>query len=163
MRSFLVVMVAVLAGMASVGLTADEGGAVIVSGGWQQLQPLAAGGGGGVVLNGGLAQALPLQPAATPAVGEDATPAAGRRLNRQERRRLGITLRNVRRVMADLEAAGELDQGDAAGTAAQVLSRLIDEQPQQYKQLAGDIDWDRVLEFIEKLVELLLKIIPLFT
>jgi len=87
-------------------------------------------------------------------------PTAGKRLTWKERRALGVTIRNVRRVMKDLKTEGVLSP-DSDIAAIQVLDRLTVENPQAFKAV-GDIDWDRLLEFLERLIELLLKILPIF-
>jgi len=82
-------------------------------------------------------------------------------LTRRQRRKLGITFRNIRRVASDLKKAGELSD-DKAVAAAQVLQALTQENPKAFQQEAGSIDWDALLDFIERLLELILKFLPLF-
>jgi len=86
-----------------------------------------------------------------------------------ERRRMGLTFRNVVRVLQEMKADGRLteysyvdDDGrtivDVSSLAVGVAGQLSDEKPGDW----SDIDWDAVLAFLEKLIELILKFLPLF-
>jgi len=82
------------------------------------------------------------------------------------RRKLGITYRNIKRVMLEMEAADKDALGEpAAIIAATVLNRLVSENESVLKEPGidwGNIDWDAILTFIEEIVELVLRIIALF-
>ena len=86
----------------------------------------------------------------------------GRRLTWRQYRKLGLTVHDIRRAVEELQTADEFDWTDRRGTAAQVLGKLITDRPEAYGELAADIDWDKLLELIEKIIDLLLKILPLF-
>ncbi len=79
----------------------------------------------------------------------------------RERRAMGLTLRNVRKTLAEMQKAGELEDKDSATIAVEVLDRLIGDNPAAFQNAA--IDWDRILEFLERLIPLILKIIALFS
>lgn len=89
------------------------------------------------------------------------------RLRILERRRMGLTVKNVVRVLQDMKATGQLDQYvesgeggvkeiDISGLGAAVAEKLASEKPQAWQ----DIDWDKVLEWLEKILELLIKYLP---
>lgn len=85
-----------------------------------------------------------------------------------QRRKLGITTPNVVKVLQQMKAEGELEQyrtvaGDGTVTvdcsslAVAVANRLATEAPEAW----ADIDWDAIIAFLEKLLELLIKFLPL--
>jgi len=82
-------------------------------------------------------------------------------LTRRQRRKLGVTFRNVRRIAIDLKKKGELSD-DPAVASAQVLTVLTNENPKAFQEEAAAINWDALLDFIERLLELILKFLPLF-
>ena len=82
-------------------------------------------------------------------------------LTRRQRRALGVTFRNIRRVASELKKAGELSD-DPAIASAQVLKVLTEENPKAFEEEAAAINWDALLDFIERLLELILKFLPLF-
>jgi hypothetical protein len=88
---------------------------------------------------------------------------ARKRLTIRERRKLGLTFRNVLRVTRELQDEGVLDKHDKAGTAAQILERLTHEDPQAYQEVKGDFDWDAFLEFLEKLLPIILMFMEAFS
>ena len=83
----------------------------------------------------------------------------------KQRREMGLTFRNIRRVMAEMQAAGELQDKDRATIAVEVMGRLVDENPKAFQDAGGieDWDWDAILEFIEKLIPLIMQIIAMFS
>ena len=94
-------------------------------------------------------------------------PQAGR-LRLLERRRMGLTAKNVIRVLQEMKASGELAQYsqlgadgvkeiDVSNLAAAVAGQLASERPADW----SDIDWDQVLIWIEKILELLIKFLPI--
>jgi len=97
----------------------------------------------------------------TPVVVADNEVADDAGLSRRQRRKLGVTFRNIRRVASDLKKAGELSN-DPAIASAQVLRVLTEENPKEFQAEAASIDWDALLDFIERLLELILKFLPLF-
>lgn len=85
-----------------------------------------------------------------------------------QRRKLGLTTPNVVKILQEMKAAGELEQyrtvaGDGTVTvdtsslAVAVADRLAAEAPEAWQ----DIDWDEIIAFLEKLLELLIKYLPL--
>ena len=80
-----------------------------------------------------------------------------RMMNRRERRRAGVTYLNILRIVRGMSQ--EERELPNETLALVVSSQLVAEKPEGFFE---DIDWDRLLEFIEKLVELILKLLPLF-
>ena len=82
------------------------------------------------------------------------------RLTFRERRKLGLTIRNIRKAVAELKESGDLDRQDVAGTSAQVLEKLVKSNPQAVEDAVGERDWasflDALLSFIEKLMPIIL-------
>ncbi len=72
----------------------------------------------------------------------------------RKRRQLGLTIGNIVGILRSKDRS-DLD-GPLDMLAIDVLAELVKANPQGW----DDIDWDRVLEFIEKLIELILKILP---
>jgi len=104
-------------------------------------------------------------PAKADAKAEAQAPMAKRdRVTIRERRELGLTFRNVRRVLEDLEAEGVLERDDVSGTAVQVLDRLVQEDPDKFITAAceGDRDWgaffESLIAFLERLLPLIIQI-----
>jgi len=80
----------------------------------------------------------------------------------KQRRALGATFGNVRRILAEMQQAGEIDEHDtAADLAVAVTSRLVEENPQVASNPA--LDWEAIIAFIERIIPLILKIIALFS
>lgn len=97
-----------------------------------------------------------------------AEPVGGLGIRILQRRKLGLTVGNVTRVLRDMKSAGELGQYAAADDSGQVsvdcsslavavAGHLAAERPEAWQ----DIDWDEVLLFLERLLELLIKYLPL--
>jgi len=84
-------------------------------------------------------------------------------LSWRQRRQLGLTIGNVREAMKALKDKGELSP-DTNVAATQVMAHLIDANPTAWKEVGKDpaVDWDAILEFIARLIELILKLFPLF-
>jgi len=112
-----------------------------------------------------LGVSAPQQPAAT---ATDAAVPRGPILRILERRRMGLTVKNIVRVLQDMKADGRIadytsiDDGRAvvevSSLAVAVASQLAEENPADW----SDIDWDAILIFLERLIELILKFLPLF-
>jgi len=106
----------------------------------------------------------PQQPAATAA---DAVAPRGPILRILERRRMGLTARNVVRVLQAMKADGRLadytyvEDGqtviDVSSLAVAVAGQLASERPEAWQ----DIDWDLVLEWIERIIALLIQYLPI--
>jgi len=75
-------------------------------------------------------------------------------MNLRKRRELGLTIRNIAEILRAKDAT-ELKQ-PTEDLALDVVAELVKAHPQGWE----DIDWDRVMEFIEKIIELILKILP---
>ncbi len=88
---------------------------------------------------------------------ESDVPAAGdpNKMSRRERRKLGLTFRNVARAARELKREGD----DV--TALAVMEKIVGENAKAYAETPG-IDFDAILEFIQKLLDMLLKYLPLF-
>jgi len=106
----------------------------------------------------------PAMAAETIKISDTATQAvkAGRvdssRMSLRERRALGITVRNIRRVMDDTPDI----------TPVGVLKVLMDENPKEYAAAAGEygVDpefWDNLIVFIERIMELIAMIMAMFS
>ncbi len=80
------------------------------------------------------------------------------RLTFRERRKLGLNFRNIRKAVAELDAAGELDKDDPAGTSVQVMEKILNQNPPAVKAVVGERDWasflDALLVFLEKLLSI---------
>jgi len=85
------------------------------------------------------------------------------RLNWRERRKLGITASNIRRIVQDLDKADQIDPQDTASASVAVLTVLMDENQAAYAALSPQFDWDKLLEAIERIIELVMRIIGLFS
>ena len=80
----------------------------------------------------------------------------------RERREMGLTVRNVSRVLQELDKAGEINEETTTEEAAvMVLSVLLADNPAAFQDPA--IDWEAILAFLERLIPLILQIIAIFT
>jgi hypothetical protein len=78
-------------------------------------------------------------------------------MNLRERRKAGVTFLNIRRILKNMSE--EERQQSPEILSVVVLNQLVVEKPQGFFE---DLDWDKLLEFIEKLIELILRVLPLF-
>lgn len=78
----------------------------------------------------------------------------------RQRRAMGITFRNIRRVLAEKKAAGELEGKDAATLSVEVANQLAGENPKAFAD--PSIDFDALLDFIERLIAFILRIMAIF-
>jgi hypothetical protein len=85
-------------------------------------------------------------------------------LSRADQKRLGIRLFQVIRSLRQLKKEGEIEKGMSAADITLVLiaSKMEEQEYASEWQAVGAPDWDSIFAFIEKLVELFLKIWPLF-
>lgn len=92
------------------------------------------------------------------------TPSRGRwRLDRKERRRLGVTLFNVLAKARELGKRGEFDREDIPSMALEIQGMIIADNPQLFREPGWDQDrMDRILEFIERFLEIIAKWLPIF-
>lgn len=117
-----------------------------------------------------------VQLAAAPAVAEDPAPpsplppapavvpsssAKPRALNFIERRRYRLTVRELLPLVEEVLEEGEVDPDDSTAMAAAVLAKHIQDTPAL--QNDPSLDWDSLLEFIERILPLILQIIALFS
>ncbi len=65
---------------------------------------------------------------------------------------MGVTFRNVRRVLEEIDRNGKSPEE----LSVEVLGLLLAEAPDAREDAA--IDWDRLLAFIEKLIELIIRL-----
>jgi hypothetical protein len=82
-----------------------------------------------------------------------------------QRRKLGLSIANVRDTTKRLLAEGKIDKEmPKAVIAAAVMDEIIAQNPKAWAEEAkvGAPDWDAILAFIEKLIELFMKFAPLF-
>jgi len=78
----------------------------------------------------------------------------------RQRRAMGLTFRNVRKLLEEMQADGDLGEKTNAELAVEVLSNAVNTRPAVFRDAA--IYWDKLLAFLEKLISLILKIIGLF-
>lgn len=84
------------------------------------------------------------------------------KLNRREMRRMGLTVLNVRRRARQLAIAGEITTDMSHEQIRDiVIDDLQGEEPGAYRNL-GAPDWDAIIEFITKLLPLILQILAIF-
>ncbi len=87
-------------------------------------------------------------------------PEKRRALDRKTRRKLGLTIKNIRRATKALYKAGELEDMGRAEIAAAVLDKITGENPKVFAD--PTLDWDALLDFIERLIPIILRLIELF-
>jgi len=85
-------------------------------------------------------------------------------LSRADQKRLGIRFFQVIRSLRQLKKEGEIEKGMSAADISLVLIASKMEEPEYASewQAVGAPDWDAIFEFIEKLVELIMKLLPMF-
>jgi hypothetical protein len=82
-----------------------------------------------------------------------------RGLTFKQRREMGLTLANCLRTAKKLKQAGVLsDDPDVA--SGQIAAELAGENPKAFAD--PSLDWDAILEFIEKLLPLIMPLIAIF-
>jgi len=100
-------------------------------------------------------------PAATAEVASpEASEEAVGRLGILERRKLGLTFRNVLRAAKELDAAGQFDAENPDLTSARLAVKLAAENPKAYQEVG--VDWDAILAFIEALLPLIIQFMTIF-
>ena len=83
------------------------------------------------------------------------------RLGFLERRRLGLTIHELRPLVKTMLDDGRISRDNPSAAAAEVMSELLESNPQWAEN--PKIDWDAVLEFLEKLIPLIIMLIELFS
>ena len=81
----------------------------------------------------------------------------------RQRREMGITYRNIRRILLEKQNQGELEGKTSAVLAVEVCNQLIAENPQAFQDLGADWDWDAIMELVMKILEWVMTIIALFS
>lgn len=84
-------------------------------------------------------------------------------LTRRQRRDMGLTFGNVRRVLSELQAdeSACFDDCCIEELAVMVAERVVTENPAAFQD--PQLDWDAILAFIERLIPLIMTIISLFS
>jgi hypothetical protein len=94
---------------------------------------------------------------------------ASARLRVLERRRMGLTARNVIRVLRQMKEDGKLAQFvnasaadgvkeiDISNLSIAIAGELASENPGDW----SDVDWDAIIDFIERLLALLIEYLPI--
>jgi len=76
-------------------------------------------------------------------------------LSIKDRRELGLTVMNLSLIIKELRASGEIDSETSnAEMAAAVAVNLAGKHP----ELAGRVDWDVIISFIERLMPLVIGV-----
>jgi hypothetical protein len=91
-----------------------------------------------------------------------------RGLTRREKRDLGLTIPAMLRTLAKIHADGDLEGMGNDAIAADILSRSAAANPKAFMDVNNSVGidedfWQRALEWIEKLLPVLLMIIALFS
>ena len=78
----------------------------------------------------------------------------------RQRRKAGATIRNLVKTAKELKAAGELEGLSDSEASAAILSKLLEGN----EEVLADpqFDFDGLLDFIERLLPLILKLISIF-
>ncbi len=102
----------------------------------------------------------------TPAgVAQSTASESGGRLGIAQRRKLGLTPRNLLPIVRDLKAKGQISADDPDMAAVVILQELQARNPKAWTDEAAAwspelqaTNWDRILEFLEKLLPLLITL-----
>lgn len=96
---------------------------------------------------------------ATEAPAEPAAAATGRRrLSDREARRLGVTFLSVRAALKELKAAGTIDGSECNAELSAIVADHISSKKENAAAFkATAIDWDALISFISRLLEIILK------
>lgn len=85
-----------------------------------------------------------------------------RELTAKQRNELGLTLAAVRDSVRELRRSGEIDERTSTSEiAAAVLGKLESKDPKAFA--APGLDLDAILEWLEKVIPIIMKIIALFS
>jgi len=125
------------------------------------------------LMPGAAADTATWQPAAAPAAPTAAAPAetedlagalsevVGRKgITGRQRRALGLTFRNLRLVLRELHTGGRLEGLSRSDLALVTLEHLMEGNPQAYAN--DQLDFDAILDFLERIIPIILKLIELF-
>jgi len=92
----------------------------------------------------------------------------------KHRREMGLTFRNIREVLREKQAAGELEGKDRTVVATEIAEQLLEENPGAFQAAIEDatkanpaFDWtdfmETVIALIERLIPLIMTLISLFS
>lgn len=84
------------------------------------------------------------------------------RLNRKQRKELGLTFRDVRLEARAMRKDGTWDALDNEGRAEAVKLRLQASRVAAYDEYAADIDWDQVMVWISFIVQIISMFMTIF-
>ena len=84
-----------------------------------------------------------------------------KRLRIREARRLGLTVRNIGPIVRKIRDEPDFADKTHAEIAVEVAERLAEQNPDGFRD--PNLDWDAIIEFIEKLLPLILKLIEIFS
>jgi len=84
-----------------------------------------------------------------------------RLFKRRKYGRLGFKFQSIKKELANIkeeveEEGGDFDSIDSATLAADVAERIYDKNKAKFKGEA--IDWDRLLDFVERIISIILKL-----
>ncbi len=88
-------------------------------------------------------------------------------LSRKDRRQVGATFSNVKRILGELQSEDpkSFEESSAEELAIDVATRLVAENPQAFQNL--ERDWAEFFElliaFLEKIIPLIISIITIFS
>lgn len=98
---------------------------------------------------------------ATEAPTEPTAAATGRRkLSDRDARRLGVTFLSVRSAVKELKASGVIDGTESNAELAAIVADHISSKKENKAAYAAGVDWDSLLAFITKLLEIIMKFFP---
>lgn len=82
-----------------------------------------------------------------------------------QRERMGLTRWNIRKVAKELYRNGELNGLNRTEMASLILDTIAVENVVEFQAVYNTltIDWNALIEFIEKLLPLILQIIAIFS
>lgn len=86
-------------------------------------------------------------------------------LTAKQREQMGLTRLNIRQVARKLYRNGELTGLNKTEMASLILDTIAMENVAEFQTVSNTltIDWKTLIEFIEKLLPLILQIIAIFT
>ena len=80
----------------------------------------------------------------------------------RKRRAMGLTFRGIGKATAALMKSGEITgDEDHSIIAAAVLAKIQGDNPEAFAD--PGVDWDALIEFIERLLPIILQIIEMFS
>ncbi len=84
-------------------------------------------------------------------------------IGRKQRKAMGLTFRNVRKTIVQLQGTGDITEDMTTEEVSLVVfDFLVEQNPQGFSGGDPSRDWDSFFAFLERLVALLLKLMALF-